>query len=558
MRRILIVILCCLLLTTAVSASSVTDLQSTTSVHSNGTCEVTLTVQLQLDEVPGSLNFPLPANARDISLNGGLARTHPEGSVRNVDISGIVHAPGVYTFTIHYSLPDAVTIDEDENLQLSFDLLSGFAYPIDAMRFTVTLPGAPDRRPEFISTYHQESVETLMELQINESVITGSFTQGLKDHESLSMSLAVTEELFPQPIAKKWSLSTDDIAMYVCAAAALLYWLLTMRALPPRRLRRPKEPEGLTAGELGCCLTAQGVDFTMMVVSWAQMGYLLIQLDDHGRVLLHKRMEMGNERSEFENRMFQSLFGKKRTVDGTGYQYARLCRKALGSVPGRRSWFLRRSGNPRILRVISAGIGFFGGIALALAFASDTAWQIILSLFLTIIGTAAAWCIQAGAGTLHLRQKLDLYIGLGCSVLWLLLGLWAGEFGVALFVVSTQWLTGLAAAYGGRRSDAGRLAMAEILGLRRYLKSVSKDELKKILRFNPEYYYNLAPYAMALGVDKTFARQFGGIQLPGCTWLTTGMDGHMTATEWNQLLREAVSKLDERQRKLPYEKLLGK
>lgn len=558
MRRILIVILCCLLLTTAVSASSVTDLQSTTSVHSNGTCEVTLTVQLQLDEVPGSLNFPLPANARDISLNGGLARTHPEGSVRNVDISGIVHAPGVYTFTIHYSLPDAVTIDEDENLQLSFDLLSGFAYPIDAMRFTVTLPGAPDRRPEFISTYHQESVETLMELQINESVITGSFTQGLKDHESLSMSLAVTEELFPQPIAKKWSLSTDDIAMYVCTAAALLYWLLTMRALPPRRLRRPKEPEGLTAGELGCCLTAQGVDFTMMVVSWAQMGYLLIQLDDHGRVLLHKRMEMGNERSEFENRMFQSLFGKKRTVDGTGYQYARLCRKALGSVPGRRSWFLRRSGNPRILRVIGAGIGFFGGIALALAFASDTAWQIILSLFLTIIGTAAAWCIQSGAGTLHLRQKLDLYIGLGCSALWLLLGLWAGEFGVALFVVSTQWLTGLAAAYGGRRSDAGRLAMAEILGLRRYLKSVSKDELKKILRFNPEYYYNLAPYAMALGVDKTFARQFGGIQLPGCTWLTTGMDGHMTATEWNQLLREAVSKLDERQRKLPYEKLLGK
>ena len=558
MRRILMAILCCLLLVTAVSASSVTDLQSNTSVHANGTCEVTLTVQLQLDEIPESLNFPLPKNARDISLNGGLARTHLEGNVRNVDLGSIVHSPGIYTFTIHYSLPDSVTADEKENLLLSFDLLSGFSYPIEAMRFTVTLPGTPERRPEFVSTYHQESVDTLMDLQIEGTVITGTFLQGLKDLESLSMTLFVTEELFPQPIAKKWSLSTDDIAMYVCAAVALLYWLLTMRALPPRRLRRTNEPEGLTAGELGCCLCGQGVDFTMMVVSWAQMGYLLIQLDDHGRVLLHKRMEMGNERSEFENRMFHNLFGKKRTVDGTGYQYARLCRKAAGSVPGRRNWFLRHSGNPKILRAISALIGFFGGIALALAFASDTAWQIILSLFLTVLGIAVAWCIQSGAGRIHLRQKLELYIGLGCTALWLLLGLWGGEFGVALFVVAIQWLTGLAAAYGGRRNEPGRLAMAEILGLRRYLKSVSKDELKKILRFNPDYYYNLAPYAMALGVDKAFARQFGGTQLPGCTWLTTGMDGHMTAMEWNQLLREAVAALDERQQKLPYEKLLGK
>lgn len=558
MRRIFIAILCCLLLTTAVSASSVTGLQSNTSVHANGTCEVTLTVQLQLDEIPESLNFPLPENARDISLNGGLARTDVEGSVRNVNLKGLVHAPGVYTFTIHYSLPDAVTIGTDDSLQLSFDLLSGFSYPIDAMDFTVTLPSAPERRPEFTSTYHQESVETLIDLQINGTVISGSFIQGLKDHESLSMSLYVTEEQFPQPIAKKWSLSTDDIAMYICTAAALLYWLLTMRTLPPRRLRRTKEPEGITAGEVGCCLTSQGVDFTMMVVSWAQMGYLMIQLDDHGRVLLHKRMEMGNERSEFENRMFNSLFGKKRTVDGTGYQYARLCRKAMGHIPGVRNWFLRSSGNSRILRILSAGVGFFGGIALALAFASDTVWQVILSLFFTILGTAAAWCIQSGAGKLHLRQKLVLYIGLGCSVLWLLLGLLAGESGVALFVVATQWLFGLAAAYGGRRTDSGRLAMSELLGLRRFLTSVSKDELKKILRLNPEYFYHLAPYAMALGVDKAFARQMGSTRLPGCTWLTTGMDGHMTAPEWNQLLREAVSKLDERQQKLPYEKLLGK
>ena len=49
---------------------------------------------------------------------------------------------------------------------------------------------------------------------------------------------------------------------------------------------------------------------------------------------------------------------------------------------------------------------------------------------------------------------------------------------------------------------------------------------------------------MALGVDLAFARQMGGIKLPECTYLTTGMDGHLTAAQWNRLLREVVQKLD--------------
>ena len=556
MRRLLITLLCCLLLTTAVSASTVTDLQNITTVQDDGTCRVTVTFQLQLDEVPEELHFPLPATAKDISVNGGLARTHLEGSIRKVELNGI-HAAGTYTFTITYSLPDAVLL-EKENLTLSIPLLSGFAYPIAQMRFAVTLPGTPDRRPEFVSTYHQESAESLIDLLMEGNTISGTFRQELKDHESLTMTLAVTEELFPQPISKKWSISTDDIAAYACAALALLYWLLTMRALPPRHIRRAKEPEGLSAGEVSCVLTGQGVDLTMMVVSWARMGYLRIHMEDSGRVLLHKRMDMGNERSEFENRLFRSLFGKRVTVDGTGYHYARLMRKAMATVTGKRDNFRLRSGNVRVFRIISAVIGFISGISLAVAFASDTVWQVLLGTLLCLLGVASAWQIQAGAMTVHLRRKASLWMALGASVLWVLLSAWAGEWTVAVFLLSTQWLTGLAAAYGGRRTEAGRQNMAELLGLRRYMRSVPKDELKRILRSNPEYYHNLAPFAMAMGVDKAFAQQFGQTQLPACSYLTSGMDGHMTADEWNQLLRDAVATLDEKGLRLPYEKLLGR
>ena len=53
MRRVLIAFLCCLLLVTAVSAASTaTDLQNNTTVSSDGTCQVAITLQLKLDEVP--------------------------------------------------------------------------------------------------------------------------------------------------------------------------------------------------------------------------------------------------------------------------------------------------------------------------------------------------------------------------------------------------------------------------------------------------------------------------------------------------------------------------
>ncbi len=559
MRRVLTALLCCLLLTTAVSAaSSATLIQSATTVASDGTCQVTLTLQLQLEEVPQSLLFPLPSQARNITLNGSPARTSSSGGVRNVDLSGTVHFAGSYTFVIHYDLPDSITADKNGQLVLTLRLLSGFAYPVRNMEFSVTLPGTPEHKPEFVSTYHQESVDSLIRLTTEGSIISGSFLTELKDHESLTMTLTVPEDQFPQPISKLWSLSADDIAMYIFIAAALLYWLVTMRSLPRRRIRRTQCPEGLTPGELGAALTGQGVDFPMLVIAWAQMGYLLIHLDDNGRVLLHRRMDMGNERGDFEVRSFKTLFGKRRTVDATGYHFARLARKLSALVPHARNYYLPGSGNPMILRLLCAGIAVSGGVSMALSFAADTLWQVVLSVLLSALAVLICWQIHNGTASIHLRRRQAFYLALTGSALWLLLGIWAGEWVVAALMLLCQWLAGFAAAYGGRRSEPGRQLMSQVLGLRRHLRSVTQQELQRILRSNPEYYYNLAPCALALGVDKSFARQMGSRKLPQCSYLTTGMDGHLTAREWNQLLRTAAQRMDESSQRSVLEKLLGK
>lgn len=559
MRRIFLLILCLCLLTTAVhAAGTVSDLRSNAFVSSDGTCRISMELRLTMDGTETDLRFPLPGSAKDITLNGSAAKTSRSDSRRWVDLSSVIYGAGNYTLYLQYSLPDLVTEQEKTGLILTLPLLSGFAYPIDRMEFSVTLPGTPEEMPAFTSTYHAESMESFMECTVEGNVISGHFLQGLNDHETLTMTLEVSNAMFPQNIAKRWSLSYDDLLQYGLIILALAYWLIFLRCPLPRRVRRLQAPDGMTAGQLGCVLSGLGVDFSMMVLSWAQMGYLSIHMDRHNRVLLYKTMDMGNERSEFEVRTFRTLFGKRDKVDGSGEHYARLSRKAGKTIPGAWHYFKKISGNPLIFRCIAALIGAVSGYSLAVAFATDTAWQIVLAIILVPLGAVLSWLIQTGMRGIHLRHRLDLLIGIGCGFVWLFLSLIAGEGIVGFLVVTSQILAGLAAIHGGRRTDAGLQARNEILGLRKYLRSVTPEELYRIVETNPEYYFAMAPDALALGVDREFARQFGKEKLPECPYLSVYGRTSLTARQWNELLRKTVQILDERRRKLVWEKLFGR
>ncbi len=554
MRRFLILISILLLIALPTSA---TGIQSDTVISPDGSCQVAMTVKLHLDTVPGGLTFPLPAGATDITVNGASVRARLENGLRQADLSGLVAAPGDHTLVIRYTLADAVTAGEKDTLVLTLPILCGFRYPMDSLEFSVTLPGAPEYRPNFSSTYYQETVETMMTVQLEGATVRGALPFRLQDHETLTMTLQVTEEMFPQPVAKMWSMDTVDLVMLSIAGVSLLYWLIFMGCAPLKRLRRTAPPDGITAGELGCRLIGAGADLTMMVLSWAQMGYLLIQPDSSNRVLLHKRMDMGNERSEFENRYFRKLFGRRNIIDGTGHHYALLCRKVALLHPGSRAMYQPYSGNPLLFRGLCACAGAASGVSLASAY-TDGGWRIVLSILLAVGGFFAAWAIQSLGKSIHLRQKRHICLAALAAALWLWLSFGVGEWNIALIQIPCQFLAGLGALYGGRRTEAGRNTAGEILGLRHYLKNVSAGELQRIMESNPQYYYDLAPWAYALGVDKALTRRLKEVRLPECPYLTTGLDGHMTAPEWNLLLSDTVKALDNLQKRFWFDRLLGR
>jgi len=564
-RALAMLALCCLLVgtfvTPASAESSASKVDSYITVNSEGDALVALTATLHLDTPNENLKFPLPLNATNITMNGSSPRTSKTATAIEVDVGratgGLV---GDFTVRFDFTLPNAVGVEKAEDgtryLQLTLPLLSGFTYPVESLNFVITMPGDIKYVPNFTSIYRQSSMASDLKVTYNGSVLTGSSIVPLNDHEAVTMTMVVPGEMFPSISTYIREGNPELVPMLVFAGLALLYWLLTLRTWPLIRRRNVTAPEGISAGELGCHLTLAGGDLTMMSVHWAQLGYILIHMDGR-RVFLHKRMDMGNERSPFENKVFQMLFSNRSAVDATSFAYAKLSRKVFAMVPGERNLVKPNSGNMKVFRGLCCISQIFCGICVAMNMTTNGVFQVLLSIVLSVFGAVSAWQIHEIAYRTHLRGKTRVYVGLVCILIWILLGVLCGQWIIPLCAALGQLVMSYFAAYGGRRNDLGRYDAGMILGLRSYLKRITKADIDRLMKTDPDYFFNMAPYALALGVLRPFAANFGSRKLDQCPYLVTKVSGKRTAEEWGEQLADAADLIDEKYRRMEIEKWLA-
>lgn len=545
-------LLCGALCFSVMAASETTHLDSAAIVGQDGSCAVSLVIRLHLEETVTDLTFPLPAGAKDVLLGGSFVTTHVSDTCVLAQLPNLT--AGDYNFTLSYRLDDVVS-RENGTAQMQIPLLSGFAYPIRSMDFSLQFPGEITESPRFFSGYHQENIASSISFTVSGNTLSGSVHEALKDHETLVLTMPVDPEMFPlvtdlEPVLDVW----EAVTLTLCLLAAA-YYALTLMPQLHRRSRCFSPPDGITAGEVGTCLTGTGVDLTLMVLTWAQLGYLQLEVASKRRVVLHKKMEMGNERNQTEMRAFQALFSRRSSVDGTGVHYAKLYRKLRLQTPLTKQLFKPNSGSPMIFRALSCAAGGFSAVNLGLAMTEHSVGRVLLAVLACLCCGIFSYFIQNACQCLPLRNKLPMALGLGCAGVWIALGAMTGQLGVAAPMVIFQAIFGLGIAFGGRRSERGKRSMSDLLGLRHYMLHANTFELQQRLTANSNYFFELAPYALALGVDRRFARRFGKAKMPECGFVVTRQDTPVTATQWANLLRQITEALNIRQRKLPYERI---
>jgi hypothetical protein len=168
------------------------------------------------------------------------------------------------------------------------------------------------------------------------------------------------------------------------------------------------------------------------------------------------------------------------------------------------------------------------------------------------LGCYTAYHIQNWAGCLFLLNRKQLVTSSLLSLLWLCLSALAGRLIVGIFFIAYEFLAGILAYYGGRRTEDGRQAMVRILGFRRYLKRVDRATLDAISKRNPDYFFDLAPYALSLGVGKAFARQFGAKPFRECHYIDYPLRDTIPASKWNKIMEDTLDKMDAGNRSVPF------
>lgn len=554
MKRILILSL--LLLTVlflpvkANAATNETSIQLQATVSADSSCQVKINATIY-KETPGVFYFSVPQDAVSVTLNGVSVQTVNEGNTKLIPLSDqFGTGTGTFPFTVSYTLRDIVHKAGNGALELRLPLLCSSAYKVDYLRFSLTLPGAVETRPTFQSGYYQIDIEKDIVYSMNKATITGSTAKVLVDRETLQLSLGVTEEMFPQPILEIFSSDIDRVGMLVCAALALIYWIWKLRCLPPRRKDGVSLPEGLNAGLIGTALSLQNADLSLMVFHWAKLGYLRIKPESE-RVILLKRMDMGNERSDFEQKVFGSLFTKSDKVDCSGYRYALLSQRIAHAQPPVRHLVDSRSGNRRIFRVLASLCGLFVGLGTGLALGFGSPFQSLIGILFAFFGYFTAHQMQNSAPCLFLRKGRQLFLSCILAAAWLFFSLLAGRLLVGMIFIALEFLAGFMAYFGGRRTEDGKDAMAQVLGFRRYVTHISRESLEAISKQNPDYFFDLMPYALALGVSGMFARQFGTKPLQECPYIEFSLRDKITAAKWNKIMEETLDKMDASRQQVP-------
>lgn len=547
-----IVLLCAI--TLGVSADQIDHSGFYATVLEDGSCQVSMTITLSMEKMDTTMRFPIPADASDVQLNGFGVGTYYSGTVQYVNLSSVLGPEDTTaTFTLSYRAGQVV----DGTGKLTLPLLSGFQLPISSFDFTVSFPGNVSNQPSFTSAYYQSSIESKMHWTVMGSTVTGRTTALLNGYETLEMSLKLDSSLFSHRQTAFIDSEVDDRLMKGCLLLALLYWVIFMRMGLPRFRRCSQPPQGYTAGHMRPILTLQGPDLSLMVLSWAQMGYVLLERKSSSKILIHRQMDMGNERSAYEQQIFSLLFKKKDVVDTGSLAYAVLCGKVEKQISVSKVLTHKRSGNPLIFRLIFLLINIFAGVNAGLALGSTASWQIIFLILFGILGLVLGNMLQNSAQGIFLYKPGTITKGILAAVIWVVPFYLCGKQGLGLRTAFYQFIAGILATYGGRRSSDGTDSLSQALGLLLSFLVPEKASFSIAKKVDPEYFHTMVPYALSFGADRLFAYRFGKERIPECPYLVGVPAADRTASQWSRILRNTLRSMNARYEGLKKERLIN-
>ncbi len=545
MRKLILAFLCMLLLCGCVFAQSdrITELNTKIIVDDTGVRYVTAVAVIEFSEATTSFLFPLGKDAQDILVSGGEYELCTIDGVKCVRFTNSAGFMGRLNFMCTYTLPCTMT-ESGSTQQIRLRVPErGWEYAIDRYSLTVDFPVDISQFPQWKSSYYGDEIDNYLHIQIKDGTVQAVSNTAFRDHETVTMELEFPEDSFTLRHLAAQTLSIDRTVFYLLVLLCVAYWFFRLRGKFFFRSNKNKGAFPASAGEIPCQISNALPDMAGLIAHWGNLGYILLRRTHRGVFRLEKQMDMGNECSIAERRLFREIFHTLSLVDLSGVRF----RSAFAAeAPMLRAYwklrmFSKGMGKPRVLRILAllAGMAVTVMICDLLLPANPSRW-IWLSL-LTALSLPLYWFVQKAVRSRYsFGHWIFLGLGVASATLLFILASRAELVGYMFLAILLQCFCAFVTRFGGKLNPYGEEAVEELMGFGKFLAHVDPDSARSLLRRDPQYFYRTLPYAEILGMEKRFVKRFAPATTEVCPWIIDERKSDPTAQDFYELYRELL------------------
>jgi len=521
------------------------------TVNENSVIEVTERITVNFLQFHRGIYRDLPVNSGERYRNIKTDRaTSPYFSLERYD--GIIRIGlglsdddrpvlGEQEYTLSYEM----ILPERENMNEFYLNLVGFGFDTEIERAKVTL-NLPERieNAKFYTDYGSNNLTNkavLAEIDGKEGYY--SYYVTISDLSPYS-GLTVYSNFVGGYELKDYAdapVATIILGIIFVAAAALLLFKAgqNQTVTPISNFYPPKDEFGreMTPPELGLYIDGRmdNRDLTSIIFYWASKGYLNItDVESDDPVLLKVKDLDGEQFSPQYIALFNKIFalGSEVRLSSVSYQLSGQFASVIASEKSKMDGFYeKKPGKTAVISAVAAAaltLIFLIIRGFSVAFCIDSVMELVLSAAPAFLIALFAAFVSRFIWERRYKMKFSYKAAsiLACCgyVVW---NVWFSTFiySDAVNVIESIFLfaplTALAYACGssGKRSPKYLKLLGEITGFKHFLEVAEKNELEMLLSENPQYYYDILPYANVLGVSDIWSDKFKDMTLEPPTYV---------------------------------------
>lgn len=493
----------------------------------------------RLDRMVGNRYATLDYYPKIHSIDTGYdnSTSSYEDGVRSIkigDADKLISGQHVYNISYVVEIPD----DRVKNGDFFYYSVLGpfWDVPIDEFSYRVNFEKPIPVNTEFnvfSGDKYSETNSMNVENNVSTTAIWGT-ANNISSHSAITLYADLPEGFFENPASRN-SLPTWIFAILsvVTAIYALIKAMTTIKKEPVETVEF-YPPKDIYPVDIGYIIdsSADDADFIAMIPHWAQKGYLKIEENDgkfkKSGIKLTKLRELPDSAADYQKTYFNALFSKSITINISDISESQIekFKEAKNELKkaynGDKALY---SGTDTSVRYL-----FLTALFAFLTVGSTSSSSFTENMFFDF-GAVILFIFGLGINSRQLQKRFKpkgkVFGKIIFGIIAVLMAysnvkLLAGDCIVPLYVPAIALCSLiLVAIFNGKlitMTDYGCEITGKLLGLKNFIKTAELPRLKVLMDENPNYYYDILPYAIAFGLGDKWTKKFSDLKIEKPDW----------------------------------------